>query len=118
MNETNFDEPFADFSEPIILSSTALLQRSGKSLTSGTYLNEADEKMIQKHKNILNRLKSDACNYDARKKAVGHILYEVCCQLCADLFICFVCHSSSRSSEVMQPLFFLLHFKFTLAYTL
>ena len=45
-----------------------------------------DKKMIQKHKNILHRLESDACN-SMRKKDVGHILYEVCCQLCADLFI-------------------------------
>ena len=43
--------------------------------------------IFHKHKNILHGLESDACN-SMRKETVGHILYEVCCQLpCADLFI-------------------------------
>ena len=83
VNETNFDGPFADFSEPITFSSTALRQLSGKSLTSSK---DFDKKMIQRHENILRGLESDACN-SMRKKDVRHILYEVCCQLCADLFI-------------------------------
>ena len=109
MNETNFDEPFADFSEPIILSSTALLQRSGKSLTSGTYLNEADKKMIQKHENILHGLESDACN-SMRKKTVGHILYEVgaSCVLIYLFDLCVILRSEARKScNPSPPLFFL-----------